>query len=125
MNWSAWLLSAKLAWGKPFLRWSTILSISLCVVSSAFFIAGILPEAMHNHAFAFHYNVYFGIDEVKDWPWLFFLPGLWLVFTVADCLIALGLYRTDAVLANAAAALALAWALPWMSFFFYLSVLNV
>jgi|JI8StandDraft_1071087.scaffolds.fasta_scaffold37463_6 hypothetical protein len=125
MNWSAWLLSAKLAWGKPFIRWATITSVVLCVGTSALFIAAVLPEAVRNSAFAFHYNVYFGIDEVRDWPWIFFLPGLWLLLTVIDCLVAFGLYRTDAVLANASAALALTWAVPWMSYFFYLSILNI
>ncbi|HPF95350.1 MAG: hypothetical protein KC582_04830 [Candidatus Magasanikbacteria bacterium] len=124
MNWSTWLLSAKLAWGKPFLRWSTIISVALCLVTSGLFIATVLPEAIQNNAFAFHYNVYFGIDEVKTWLWVFFFPGIWFVLTMLDSLVAYGFYRTDAVLANTSAALALVWALPWMSFLFYLSLLN-
>lgn len=124
MNWSAWLLSAKLAWNKPFLRWSTVIALATCIIGSGFFIATVLPEAVRNNAFAFHYNVYFGIDEVKTWPWVFFLPALWTGVTIIDLVVAYGLYRTDAVFANTSAALALAWSLPWVSYLFYLSVLN-
>ncbi|HVM90396.1 MAG TPA: hypothetical protein VMU11_00680, partial [Verrucomicrobiae bacterium] len=74
--------------------------------------------------FAYHYTVYFGIDDLRAWWWVFFLPSVWIVLTVFDLLIAYGVFRRDQVLSSCLFALAALWAFPWLATLFYLSVIN-
>lgn len=124
MSWDAWIFSARLAWGNLSLRWTSIAVAILTVGASILFIASVLPSAISQHGFAFRYNVYFGINEVQEWPWVFFLPMIWLVITAIDLIVLYGYYRTDPVLSKTLLALSLAWAFPWMSLLFYLTIIN-
>lgn len=125
MNLDAWWFSAKLAWGNLLIRWLTILTFFLVIAVSVFYIWHTLPAAQSRGYFVMHYNLYLGIDDVRSWPWLFLLPAVWLVFTLADIAAAFGSYRVDQHLSLSLVLLAFAWSLPWAGALFYLSLINL
>lgn len=120
----AWALSARLAWAKPWLRFASLAALAISVAVGLWFIAQILPSARANGTFAYHYNIYVGIDDLRAWWWVFVLPGLWVGLTLIDLILAYGVYRTDVILANSLVTLALLWSLPWCVALFYLTVIN-
>ncbi len=119
-----WLLSARLAWGRPALRVMSIAALVISIAVGVWFVAQVLPSARANGTFAYHYNIYVGIDDLREWWWVFVLPGVWIGLTVIDLLAAYGLYRTDDILASSLIILALLWSLPWSVALFYLTVIN-
>lgn len=121
----AWLFSAKLAWDNLWIRWTSILTVLLVLGMSGFYLWNTLPSAQEHGYFVMHYNFYLGIDDVRSWPWLFFLPVVWLVMTLADILVAYGFYRQDSHLSLSLILLAFAWSLPWAGALFYLSFINL
>lgn len=120
----AWMLSARLAWGRPWFRVVTLAAFLFSVAVGVWFILQVLPSARTNGTFAYHYNIYVGIDDLRAWWWVFVLPGAWVLLTGLDIVLAYGTYRTDVVLSNALAVLALLWSLPWSVALFYLTVIN-
>ena len=120
----AWAFSARLAWAKPWLRFASLAALVISVAVGLWFIAQILPSARANGTFAYHYNIYVGIDDLRAWWWVFVLPGLWVGLTIVDLILAYGVYRTDVILANSLVTLALLWSLPWCVALFYLTVIN-
>ncbi len=120
----AWLFSARLAWGRPWLRWASVGALFLSLTTGAWYVTQVLPSARANGTFAFHYNIYVGIDDLRGWGWVFVLPAAWLVLTCADILLAFGIYRADQILASSLVGLALLWSLPWAVALFYLTVIN-
>jgi len=125
MTFSAWLFSAKLAWGKPWMRWLSLGAIALPILVGAAYILQVLPSAQSRGSLVYHYNIYLGIDDVRTWVWALVLPIVWLLFTLADILVAYGMYRTDSHVSAALVSFALAWSLPWAGALFYLSLFNV
>lgn len=124
MSFGAWALSARLAWSRPWLRVASIIAIGLSCTIGTWYIFQILPSARENGTFAYHYNIYVGIDDLRGWWWVFALPAMWIGLTVLDVLTAYGLYRTDAILSSALVGMALLWSLPWSFALFYLTVMN-
>lgn len=124
MTVDGWLFSAHLAWGKTWIRVATVFALAASLGVSAWFLAGVVPSARENGTFAYHYNIYLGIDDVRPWGWAFALPAAWVGLTALDLLIAYGLYRTDAVIASTLIALTALWALPWAGSLFYLALAN-
>lgn len=107
------------------MRWSALISVAASIGISIWFLATTLPSIRRHDAFIYHYNVYLGIDDVRVWPWVFFLPSVWVAVTLLDLVLAYGLYRSDALLARALATLAFVWAFPWAGALFYLSLVNL
>ena len=122
MTREGWVLSARLAWSRPAMRWTAILALTVCIAVSVWFLVVTAPAAERHDAFVFHYNIYLGTDDVRAWPWVFSLPAAWLVLTLADMTAAFGLYRTDLFSSRALAALAVTALFPWMGILFYLSL---
>lgn len=120
----AWLFSARLAWGRPWLRWASVVAVVVSLATGTWFVSQVLPAARVNGTFAFHYNIYVGIDDLRGWGWVLVLPVAWLALTLSDILIAFGLYRADQILASSLVGLALLWSLPWAVGLFYLTVIN-
>lgn len=118
------MLSARLAWGRPALRVASIAALTISSLVGVWFIFQIFPSARANGTFAYHYNIYVGIDDLRGWWWIFALPGIWVGLTVFDLSVAFGLYRTDSVLASSLFVLSLLWSLPWSVALFYLTVIN-
>lgn len=120
----AWLFSARLAWARPSLRWASVVAVGMSLGMGIWFASQVLPSARANGTFAFHYNIYVGIDDLRGWGWILILPITWLALTLSDILTAFGLYRADQILASTLVGLALLWSLPWAVVLFYLTVIN-
>lgn len=120
----AWMLSARLAWRRPALRVASVAALAISILVGVWFVVQMFPAAHANGTFAYHYNIYVGIDDLRGWRWIFFLPGVWIGLTVVDLLVAYGLYRTDSILASSLILLTLLWSLPWSVALFYLTVIN-
>lgn len=125
MTFSAWLFSAKLAWGKPWMRWFSILALALPLLVGTAFIFQVAPATQARGNLVYHYNIYLGIDDVRAWWWAIVLPSVWLGLTLADLVVAYGVYRTDAYASAALVSFAFAWGLPWAGALFYLSLFNL
>lgn len=125
MDWSAWVFSAKLAWHHPWVRWMSLTSVALLLVSSTFYLWRVVPAARHNGTAVIHYNIYLGIDDVRHWSWVLGWPALWALVTGVDLAWAYGSYREDRLFSLALVSLAFFWGLPWASALFYLSLMNV
>ena len=124
MNFDAWFFSAKLAWGNLLIRWLSIVTIFLVVAMSGFYVWQIFPSVKGRGYFIMHYNLYLGIDDVRNWPWVFVLPIAWLIITLIDLAFAYGVYRLDVHFAVSLALLAFSWSIPWSGALFYLTFMN-
>lgn len=125
MKFDAWLFSAKLAWDNLWIRWLAILTVAIVLAMSAYYLWRTLPSAQEHDFVVMHYNVYLGIDDVRSWPWIFFLPTLWILLTLADIALAFGFYRADSQFSLSLILSAFAWSLPWAGALFYLSIINL
>jgi len=121
----AWLFSAKLAWSRRWIKIASVLSMLLCLGGSAWFLARVLPVVKASGTFAYHYTIYFGIDDLRVWWWAFILPAAWIGLTLVDLAFAFGVYRKDAILASCLFATAALWGFPWLVTLFYLALINV
>ena len=125
MRWSSWAFSAKLAWGRLFFKILTIFALVHGIASSVVFLVIVLPRRDGTGMMVFHYNVYQGVDQFHPWWWLLFLPGIWLLLTVIDIILAFGSYRDDPQLAWSLLGLACLCGIPWSMAFYYLALMNV
>jgi len=125
MVFSSWLFSAKLAWGRPWMRWLSLAAFIMPVIVGSLFIASVVPAVQLRGNLVYHYNIYLGIDDVRSWWWAIVLPLIWFICTLADLTVAFGLYRIDAYASAALVSFAVAWGLPWTGALFYLSLFNL
>lgn len=100
-------------------------ALALPILVGAAFLWQVVPSAQNRGSLVYHYNIYLGIDDVRTWWWALALPLAWLLFTLADLVVAYGMYRTDAHYSAALVSFAFAWCLPWAGALFYLSLFNV
>lgn len=125
MTFESWLFSAKRAWQDPWVRGIAVLS-SLCVlIASAWFswqIVGLrhAPQGL----LVLHYNVYFGIDALRAWGWMFVFPAVWILCTCIDLLWMFGVYREDLYQAWALLFLMIVWSIPWTMLLWHLVRIN-
>ncbi|MBM3204929.1 hypothetical protein FJZ48_03050 [Candidatus Uhrbacteria bacterium] len=124
MTWKAWLFSAKRAWARPFIRWTTIATIAMIGISSLLFLWNIIPQREQGGTLVLHYNIYLGIDKVHPWGWVFLLPGAWLVLSLVDFIFAFGWYQEDPHFSFSLITLAGICTFPCMGVFFYLARMN-
>lgn len=125
MNLDAWIFSAKQAWKHPVLRAATVAALAISFAGSAFFLWKTLPARHGSGTLILHYNVYFGVDEIRSWEWVFLLPAAWIILTVADVVIAYGFHHTDPHFSAALILLSCAWSIPWIITLYSLTRINV
>jgi len=125
MNWDAWVFSAKLAWHRPILRWTALMTLAIAVVGAAVFYYKVIPPRRHAGTAIIHYNIYLGIDDVRAWPWIFLFPSVWLLVSLVDLLVAFGYYHHDPFLSSSLIYLAFLSALPCAGALLYLARMNV
>jgi hypothetical protein len=124
MKWDAWVFSARLGWQNRWMRWSSILTVFIMIAGTALFLWRMVPLRAQAETVVLHYNLYLGIDDVRSWTWIFFLPAIWLVCTIADLAFAFGLYRTDVHFSLSLTSLAFLWSVPWAAALYYLTLVN-
>lgn len=125
MLWREWYLSARTAWQDLWFRSVTIAVMLLVVLSSGYFLWKLVPTRHSSSTMVVHYNIYLGIDQIQSWHWMWFLPGIWVVFTTLDIALAYAWYRSEFHLAWGWLLLACAWSLPWLFALFYLIRINI
>ncbi len=125
MTFSAWLFSAKLAWGKPWLRWSSIVALFAPISFGTLFLVKVMASVQSQGNIVYHYNIYLGIDDVRVWWWVILLPLMWFFLSLIDVVIAYGMYRIDSYFSAALVTFAIAWSFPWAGVLFYLYLFNV
>lgn len=121
---AAWLFSAKLAWSRHWIKFATFAALGLSVAGSIWFLGRVVPIAEASGTFAYHYTIYFGIDDLRPWWWVFILPAVWVGMTIIDLLFAYGTYRKEPILASCLFAMAALWGIPWLFTLFYLALIN-
>ncbi len=121
----AWLLSARRAWQRPLLRWTTLFTFAIIVASSALFLWRVIPLRREAGTIVFHYNVYLGIDDVRPLSWVFFFPGIWFGIVFIDFILAYGFYKSDPHLALSLLSLAFFSTIPCLLGLYYLARMNV
>jgi len=124
MRWKAMILSMKLAWQRPFFKWSTLVIGLLLVSTVSLFLIRVIPVARRDGMAVLHYNIYLGADNVQDWGWTFLLPAVWFVTTLGAWLWAGMAYHRDRHLTYALIAVNLLGCLPWIGALFYLTLVN-
>lgn len=100
MNWEEWKFSFEVAWDDPWYRWQTITTVAAVVGGTAFFLWRMVPVGIRTGLLVFHYNLYFGIDEVLPWTWIFVFPGALIVMVVIDLLASGHLFRKDRIVSR-------------------------
>jgi hypothetical protein len=106
MTIAEWRFSAQLAFYDPFIRWASFLALLVATVTSAYMLFRLVPEGLRSGVTVFHYTIYLGIDDVRNWVWVSVFPvGLYTVF-IFNTVFALGLYRLDVLAARTLTGLA-------------------
>lgn len=103
----------------------TLVALLLPILVGGTFLFQVLPAAQSRGNLVYHYNIYLGIDDVRTWWWVLALPLTWFTLTLADVVVAYGMYRNDSHLSVALVSFAVAWGLPWAGALFYLSLFNL
>lgn len=125
MRLGAWFYSVQHAWRKSFFRLITIGLAVFYVVTTCIFFWLILPARKQSGTLIVHYNIYFGIDDVRQWAWIFLLPCLWLFFLVCDVVFALSISKYDPQAASSLLVIALFLSLLTIIGFYCLVRINV
>ncbi len=125
MTFESWLFSAKRAWQDPWVKGAIVCTALVVLVGSVWFSWQVIhlrhaPQGL----LVFHYTIYFGIDAMKPWGWMFVLPLTWILWTVVDVLWAFGVYREDMHQAWALLFAASVWSIPWMMTLWHLVRMN-
>ncbi len=124
MRWEEWAFSARLGWQDAYVRWTSLAMVFLVCISGGFFLIRLLPEGWRSGVITMHYTIYLGIDDVRPWPWIFFIPGTALGTIACDVLIALGLYRRHALASRTVLTAGLATTIVWAVGLFFLLRVN-
>lgn len=124
MRLDAWVFSAKLAWSHHWIKLVSVVALVSSVAGGGWYLANVFPLAKESGTFAYHYTVYFGIDDLRALGWVFALPVAWVGLTVVDLLVAFGSYRKEPILASSLFMLSVLCAIPWLATLFYLVVIN-
>ncbi len=92
-----WRLAFEIAWDDPWFKIQTIVTSLVVLLSAAMYLWRLIPSGVLHGSLVFHYNVYLGIDDVRTWPWVFYLPlvmmGIVGIDLAASCLV----YRYDKI----------------------------
>jgi hypothetical protein len=97
LNLSEWRLAIEITWDDPWLKWQTIATIGLFFVTTALYMIRLIPIGVRNGVLVFHYNLYFGIDDVRAWPWMFAVPAVATAIVGIDLAVSFLLYRHDRI----------------------------
>jgi hypothetical protein len=124
VRWNAWWLSCKLAWAQVTFRIVSLLIALVVIGGTIFFVGETIAIGRHHPTLAIHYNVYVGIDDVRPWQWGLLLPLGWFLFSTINTMIAYVFYRRDPQAAMSLLLFTALACIPWISFLFYLTVLN-
>lgn len=100
MNWDELKFSFEIAWDDSWYHWQTISTVFLAFIGSVFFLWRLVPEGLQSGLLVFHYNLYFGIDEVQSWKWLLILPAVLFAIIGIDIIAAGHLFRKDRVMSR-------------------------
>lgn len=95
MKLEEWKFSFEIAWDDPWYRWQSIATMSLAIIGSVWMLWKMLPDGISNYLLVFHYNQYFGIDEVHPWYFLLVYVGVFLLIVFADLVASFRLFRHD------------------------------
>jgi hypothetical protein len=125
MRWAEWRFSAKLGWQNRFICWMTIANAFVILLMSLFVLWRLIPEGLRASVLTMHYNVYLGIDDVRDWQWIFLLPGAMTAVFAVNLLFALGIFRNHALAAKTLVAFTAALTVLWCVGSFFLVLVNL
>lgn len=121
----AWIFSARRAWARPLIRWTTVASLVIIGAVSTVFLWQVIPARRQIGTFILHYNIYLGIDQVRPWSWVFLFPGVWIALALLDLLLAFGVYHHDPPFATSLVLLLLFISLPCSVGLYYLARINL
>ena len=124
MNWEEWKFSLEVAWDDPWYRWQSIVTVLAAAVGSIFFLWKMIPVGIRSGLLVFHYNLYFGIDEVLPWVWIFALPAGLLVLIAFDLLASGNLLRKDRIASRVLLSVATSFTLFAIVWGFFLTTVN-
>ena len=119
----AWGMSARLAWQRPWFRLLSLLLLVFTLLTSWLFLSRTLPEIQEG-TMVFHTNVYNGIDDIREWGWVFVWPIVWCVSVLGGIIASYGVFQRDRLLAQGIIAWLYAWSLPWALGLMYLMSVN-
>lgn len=124
MRREAWSISARLAWHRPRFRAFTLLLLVGVTLVNLFFLVKTVPVVREATTAAIHYNVYLGIDDVRDWVWIFLWPAIWEATIFVGLGVALGVYQKDTLLSYGVLGWLWLWSAPWFIGLMYLLQFN-
>ncbi len=124
MNWEEWKFSLEVAWDDPWYRWQTIATVAAVLGGSAFFLWRMVSVGVRTGLLVFHYNLYFGIDEVMPWTWIFALPGALTVLVAIDLVASGHLFRKDRIVSRVLLCAATAFTIFALIGGFFLTTVN-
>lgn len=125
MRWDAILFSVRQGVRDPFIRWTVLASALVYLAVTGFFIWSVLPTVRQTGLITLHYNTYIGIDDVRPWPWMFFIPGVVLLVLLFDTMVALLLFQKDRLAARAVMALGGGVLALWAVGMYFLTRINL
>lgn len=119
-----WRLAAGIAWDDAWFRWQTIATVALGVMMSVYLLVHLVPIGIRNGLLVFHYSIYFGIDDIRAWPWIFVLPLGTLAVIGTDLVASIRLYRHDRIASRVLLGAATLFAAIASVYAVYLAIVN-
>lgn len=92
-----WKLSFEITWDDPWYRWQATGTVIAYIVGISFYLYQLIPAGLNDGQLIFHYNPYFGIDQVHHWAWAIVLSILFLIIVIIDLISAAHLFRKDRI----------------------------
>lgn len=124
MRWADWKFSAARAAQDRFVRWTTVATVVLIVGMSVYMVVRLLPVILRTGVVTMHYNIYLGIDDVRPWPWAFFIPGIAIIAVAVDTVIAYGFFLRDEIASRTILAVGFFSVVLWAVGTFFLMTIN-
>ncbi|MCR4279050.1 MAG: hypothetical protein NUV81_04110 [bacterium] len=117
--------SVKQAIHDPFVRWATVGSFFLYLVTIIYFIWSLLPIVRESGLIVLHYNTYLGIDAVRPWPWFLLFPAVTLGIIIFDTIASILLFQKDRTASRSIIALEFVTVLLWSVGMYFLVRINL
>ncbi|MBU2566183.1 hypothetical protein KKG46_01330 [Patescibacteria group bacterium] len=125
MTLDEWRFSTRMAWENSFMRWASIVTITLLLIVSTYSAVRLVATAIPSGFIVTHYTVYLGIDQVLPMPWIFAIIFTPIALVSATLFVSFGFFRDDGIASHALLLLSILSTIIWSIQLYHLIKINI